>query len=129
MYIFCGLLDAMWQTTAYWVMGAMSNNPAKLAHFTGFCKLSFSLIPNVSTETVARQIHPVSWCGGYLAWRCCRTAVRDELRNPLRFRANAHSDRFMNIFISTWVLLVAGLLFALPMIHMRVKNHTEEDEL
>lgn len=38
MYIFCGLLDAMWQTTAYWLMGAMSNDPAKLAHFTGFCK-------------------------------------------------------------------------------------------
>lgn len=37
-YIFCGLLDAMWQTTAYWIMGAMSNDPAKLAHFTGFCK-------------------------------------------------------------------------------------------
>ena len=31
LYIFCGLLDAMWQTTAYWLMGAMSNDPAKLA--------------------------------------------------------------------------------------------------
>ena len=37
LYILCGVLDAMWQTTAYWVMGAMSNDPAKLAHFTGFC--------------------------------------------------------------------------------------------
>lgn len=36
-YIFCGLLDAMWQTTAYWFMGAMSNDPAKLANFSGFC--------------------------------------------------------------------------------------------
>lgn len=34
--------------------------------------------------------------------------------------------RFMNIFISTWVLLVAGLVFALPMIHMRVKDTTDE---
>ena len=35
----------------------------------------------------------------------------------------------MNIFISTWVLLVAGLVFALPMIHSRVKEHTTaEDE-
>lgn len=40
LYIFCGLLDAMWQTTAYWFMGAMSNNPSKLAHFAGFCKSS-----------------------------------------------------------------------------------------
>jgi hypothetical protein len=37
LYIFCGILDAMWQTTAYWLMGAMSNDPAKLAHFAGFC--------------------------------------------------------------------------------------------
>jgi hypothetical protein len=28
----------MWQTAAYWMMGAMSNDPAKLAHFTGFYK-------------------------------------------------------------------------------------------
>lgn len=34
----------------------------------------------------------------------------------------------MNIFISTWVLLVAGLLFILPMIHLRVKEHTELSE-
>ena len=31
----------------------------------------------------------------------------------------------MNMFISTWVLLVAGLVFALPMIYLRVKDHTE----
>lgn len=37
LYIFCGILDAMWQTTAYWIMGAMSNDPAKLAYFAGFC--------------------------------------------------------------------------------------------
>lgn len=30
----------MWQTTAYWFMGAMSNDPAKLAVFTGFCEIS-----------------------------------------------------------------------------------------
>ena len=38
LYIFFGLLDAMWQTTAYWLIGAMSNSPQRLAHFTGFCK-------------------------------------------------------------------------------------------
>jgi hypothetical protein len=37
LYIFFGILDAMWQTAAYWLMGAMSNDPAKLAHFAGFC--------------------------------------------------------------------------------------------
>jgi hypothetical protein len=35
----------------------------------------------------------------------------------------------MNVFLSTWVLLVVGLLFALPMIHWRVTDHTDEDEL
>ena len=38
LYIVCGILDAMWQTTAYWIMGAMSNDPAKLANLTGFCE-------------------------------------------------------------------------------------------
>jgi hypothetical protein len=31
----------------------------------------------------------------------------------------------MNIFLSTWVLLAAGLVFLLPMIYMRVKDHTD----
>ncbi|KAF8959869.1 major facilitator superfamily domain-containing protein [Flammula alnicola] len=93
LYIFCGLLDAMWQTTAYWIMGAMSNDPAKLAHFTGFYK-------------------SIQSAGAAGAWRA------DGVKTP-----------FMNMFISTWVLLVAGLVFALPIVHMRVKNHTDlQDE-
>ena len=37
----------------------------------------------------------------------------------------------MNIFASTWALLVAGLIFALPMLYLRVRNTTtlEEDSL
>ena len=31
----------------------------------------------------------------------------------------------MNIFVSTWGLLAAGLVIALPMLHYRVKDHTE----
>jgi len=93
LYIFCGLLDAMWQTTAYWIMGAMSNDPAKLAHLTGFYK-------------------SIQSAGGAGAWRA------DAVKTP-----------FMNMFISTWVILVAGLVFAFPMIYARVKEHTElEDE-
>ena len=35
----------------------------------------------------------------------------------------------MNIFISTWALLVGGLIFALPMLYYRVTDHTDlEDE-
>ena len=39
LYILCGVLDAMWQTTSYWLIGAMSNSPARLALFSGFCTL------------------------------------------------------------------------------------------
>lgn len=88
-YIFCGLLDAMWQTMSYWIMGAMSNDPSKLAHFAGFYK-------------------SIQSAGGAGSWRA------DGVKTP-----------FMNMFLSTWILLVAGLIFALPMIHLRVKNHTE----
>lgn len=36
----------------------------------------------------------------------------------------------MNMLISTWVLLAAGLVFAFPMIYSRVKDHTElQDEI
>jgi hypothetical protein len=37
LYFFFGALGAMWQATAYWIMGAMSNDPAKLAYFSGLC--------------------------------------------------------------------------------------------
>ncbi|KAF9552989.1 MFS general substrate transporter [Agrocybe pediades] len=89
LYIFCGLLDAMWQTTAYWIMGAMSNDPAKLAHFIGFYK-------------------SIQSAGAAGAWRA------DAVKTP-----------FMNMFISTWVLLAAGLVFTLPMIYLRVKDTTD----
>jgi len=94
LYIFCGLLDAMWQTSAYWIMGAMSNDPAKLAYFAGFYK-------------------SIQSAGAAGVWRA------DAVKLP-----------FMNIFASTWALLAGGLVFALPMIYLRVKNHTDlEDEI
>jgi hypothetical protein len=31
----------------------------------------------------------------------------------------------MNIFLSNWTLVIAGLVFALPMIYIRVRDHTE----
>ncbi|KAI5891680.1 MFS general substrate transporter [Schizophyllum commune H4-8] len=91
-YVFMGILDAMWQTTSYWLMGAMSNDAAKLAHFAGFYKSLQS-------------------AGAAIAWRI------DALKTP-----------YMNLFISEWVLLVAGLLFTLPMMHLRVKNQTTLEE-
>ncbi|KAF8480765.1 MFS general substrate transporter [Russula ochroleuca] len=89
LYIFCGLLDSMWQTTAYWMMGAMSNDPARLAYFAGFYK-------------------SIQSAGAAGVWRA------DAMKVP-----------YMNLFLSTWALLVAGLVFSLPMIHLRVKDHTD----
>ncbi|KAF9040597.1 major facilitator superfamily domain-containing protein [Panaeolus papilionaceus] len=91
LYIFCGLLDAKWQITVYWIMGAMSNDPGKLAHFAGLYK-------------------SIQSAGAAGVWRA------DAVKLPYVF---------MNIFISTWVLLLAGLVFALPMIHLRVKETTD----
>ncbi|KAH7905560.1 hypothetical protein BJ138DRAFT_1017545, partial [Hygrophoropsis aurantiaca] len=91
--IFCGLLDSAWQTAAYWLMGAMSNDPAKLAVFVGFYKSLQS-------------------AGAAGIWR-----------------ADAVAIPYMNIFLSSWVLVTAGLIFALPMIYLRVKDHTDiQDE-
>jgi len=90
--IFYGLLDSMWQTNVYWLMGAMSNDPSKLAVFTGFYK-------------------SIQSAGAAGAWRA------DGVGLP-----------YMNIFASTWALSAAGMLFALPMIFMRVKDHTEDSD-
>lgn len=54
LYIACGLLDSMWQTTAYWFMGAMSNDPAKLANFSGFCTcLTLLLATDAPTDHIS----------------------------------------------------------------------------
>ncbi|KAL0068046.1 hypothetical protein AAF712_004949 [Marasmius tenuissimus] len=92
LYVAFGLLDAAWQVTIYWLMGAMSNDPAKLAYFSGF-------------------------------YKCIQSAG-----NAGVWRADAVKIPFMNLYISTWVLLVAGLVFAYPMIYVRVKEHTEAQD-
>jgi MFS family permease len=89
LYIFLGMMDAMWQSYAYWIMGAMSNDPAKLAHFAGFYKSLQS-------------------AGAAGAWRA------DAVKIP-----------YMNLLISTWTLLVAGLIFALPVLWYRVHDTTD----
>ncbi|KAL1737960.1 hypothetical protein HDZ31DRAFT_51652, partial [Schizophyllum fasciatum] len=87
-YVFMGIFDAMWQTTSYWLMGAMSNDAAKLAHFAGFYK----------------SLQSAGAAAGWYA---------DYKRVP-----------YMHLFLSEWCLLVAGLVFALPMVYLRVKDHT-----
>ncbi|KAG6379338.1 MFS general substrate transporter [Boletus reticuloceps] len=90
--IFCGFLDSMWQTYAYWLMGAMSNNLSTLAVFTGFYKSLQS-------------------AGAAGVWRA------DGVGLP-----------YINIFLSTWALTAAGMVFAFPMVYYRVRDHTEDKE-
>ncbi|KAK0476536.1 hypothetical protein EDD18DRAFT_1088901, partial [Armillaria luteobubalina] len=91
-YIFCGILDAMWQTTAYWLVGATSNDLSKLAFFAVFYK----------------SVRPAGVAG---IWHA------DTIKIP-----------YMNVFISEWALLVGGLVFALPMVILHIKNHTDLDD-
>ncbi|THU89423.1 hypothetical protein K435DRAFT_287704 [Dendrothele bispora CBS 962.96] len=58
LFIFFGFLDAMWQSTAYWYMGAMSNDAGKLAHFVGFCECHFHsllFLPSFSCPSIYRS--------------------------------------------------------------------------
>ncbi|KAJ7710092.1 hypothetical protein B0H14DRAFT_3022387 [Mycena olivaceomarginata] len=74
-------------------MCRVSNDPNKLAYFTGFYK-------------------SIQLAGSAGSWRA------DAVLLP-----------YMNVFASTWALSVVGLVFALPMIYLRVKDHTGiEDE-
>ncbi|KAG6380477.1 major facilitator superfamily domain-containing protein [Boletus reticuloceps] len=86
--IFYGLLDAMWQTMVFWLIGSMSNDTNKLAIYAGF-------------------YHSIQSAGAAGVWRM------DAIGLP-----------YLNIFLSTWCLVVAGLLFAFPMIYMRVRDTT-----
>ncbi|CAG8616291.1 15059_t:CDS:2 [Acaulospora colombiana] len=97
LYIFCGLLDSMWQTTA------------KLAYLAGLYK-------------------SIQSAGGAVSWRIDGIKLRKFSLYRVSLVNDGHKA-YMNIFISTWVLLVAGLIFALPMLYLRVKEHTDlQDE-
>jgi len=38
LYMSYGMLDSLWQVFCYYTMGAMSNDPRRLAYYTGFYK-------------------------------------------------------------------------------------------
>ncbi|EPQ53692.1 MFS general substrate transporter [Gloeophyllum trabeum ATCC 11539] len=92
LYGFCGALGAMYQSFVYWIMGAMTDDPAKLAYYAGF-------------------YHSMQSAGAAGAFGA------DAVGLPYVY---------MNIFLSTWVLLVAGLVVALPMLYFRVRNASDD---
>ena len=70
LYVFCGLLDSMWQTTAYWMMGAMSNDPAKLAYFAGFCESFWAaVILDTRTNFPPHSDKSIQSAGAAGVWR------------------------------------------------------------
>jgi hypothetical protein len=124
LYFFFGVLDAMWQITAYWIMGAMSNDPAKLAYFSGLCRFLFFFIgltagPNLFFLQTNRFSPQVLLGSGERMVKRYR-----QWTHSFALFLTMHFPRYLNIFISTWVLLVAGLVFGFPMIYLRVKDTT-----
>ena len=64
-----------------------------------------------------------------MLWGSRKSSCMVSVRGRLTADTVPSLLRFMNMFLSTWVLLVAGLIFALPMLHMRVDDHTDDDDL
>lgn len=94
LYFFYGFYDAVWQTSIYWYMGALSNSGRKSANYAGLYK---------SFQSAAAAV----W------WDLDRRMVA-----------------FNSIFAATWASLGAGLLFAIPVIWLRIKDTVPvEDDL
>lgn len=71
--IFYGLLDAMWQTTAFWLIGAMSNDTSKLAIYAGFCERFKILTTGISLTSASIRTktldHSIQSAGAAGVWR------------------------------------------------------------
>ncbi|SJX65774.1 uncharacterized protein SRS1_16330 [Sporisorium reilianum f. sp. reilianum] len=89
LYIFSGILDAIWQNLAYWLIGACSNDLSKLGYLAGFYK----------------SIQSAGAAGAF---------AMDNDKHP-----------YMANLAVTWGLCAAGMLFVVPVIALRVKEHTD----
>ncbi|KAK0520186.1 hypothetical protein OC835_007291 [Tilletia horrida] len=92
LYIFSGVVDAVWQCLVYYLLGAVSNDLGKLAALAGFYKALQS-------------------AGAATAFGI------DVAHRP-----------YMTLLASTWALCVAGLLFAAPVIQLRITDRTVEEQ-
>ncbi|PWN50793.1 MFS general substrate transporter [Violaceomyces palustris] len=92
LYIFSGMMDAIWQNVAYWLMGACSNDLSKLAILAGLYK----------------SLQSAGAAGAF-------AMDRDKLP-------------FMTNLAVAWGLCAAGLLFAVPVLLLRVTEHTEPEQ-
>ncbi|KAI5475095.1 Major Facilitator Superfamily protein [Pseudohyphozyma bogoriensis] len=89
LYIFMGIMDAVWQNYAYWIMGAMSNSPSHLAYIVGFYK-ALQSAGNVGISHLDLILTP------YMTMLACSWALcmfSTLLVVPLiKFRIKEHSD-------------------------------------
>ncbi|KAJ3572369.1 hypothetical protein NP233_g3129 [Leucocoprinus birnbaumii] len=88
-YASCAFVGAAWQIISYWILGALSNNPDKLAYFTGLH-------------------NSIQAMGAAIAWRL------DALEVP-----------FMTMLLSTWIVLIMGLVLAFPVVYWRITDQTK----
>ncbi|KAJ2096840.1 hypothetical protein GGI16_004730 [Coemansia sp. S142-1] len=58
LYIFCGVGDALYQTFAYWIIGALSNDNQLLARYIGFYKGMQSFGGAISWQLDAKNVAP-----------------------------------------------------------------------
>ncbi|KAJ8291970.1 UNC93-like protein [Rhodotorula toruloides] len=91
LYVFMGILDAITQNYAYWLMGAIFNQPASLARLVGVYKAIQS-----------------AGAAGAFAMDSAETAYMSELA-------------------ATWAVCVAGLVFCIPVLIFRLKDHTDDE--
>ncbi|PRQ71064.1 hypothetical protein AAT19DRAFT_10604 [Rhodotorula toruloides] len=91
LYVFMGILDAITQNYAYWLMGAIFNQPASLARLVGVYKAIQS-----------------AGAAGAFAMDSAETAYMSELA-------------------ATWAVCVAGLVFCIPVLLFRLKDHTGDE--
>ncbi|KAJ2738050.1 hypothetical protein GGI20_006336, partial [Coemansia sp. BCRC 34301] len=58
LYVFCGIGDALYQTFAYWIIGALSNDGQLLARYIGFYKGMQSFGSAISWQLDAKDVAP-----------------------------------------------------------------------
>ncbi|KAJ2740717.1 hypothetical protein GGI20_005659 [Coemansia sp. BCRC 34301] len=58
LYVFCGIGDALYQSFAYWIIGALSNDNQLLARYIGFYKGMQSFGGAIAWQLAAKSVSP-----------------------------------------------------------------------
>jgi hypothetical protein len=110
LYICCSLLDSMWQTTTYWLIGAMSNDPAKLAYFAGFCTILSFYRRRFQVVLISGTDKSIQSAGAAGAW----AADGDFVPYASLTCTLSVLITEITLFAGTWQFLVAPGVFLWP---------------